>query len=218
MTLLHETWKDRIRTISAGNPAEEAILEAVEILKSGNVIVFPTLSLYGLGADARNPAAVEKVFAIKKRSARKPLLVLVGDRCEVADLTDSIPPAAEKLMNRFWPGKITLVFEAGKSVVKNLTAGTGKIGIRLAEHPVARALCRKMGSPITATSANITGASGCDSIDRLDPDVAAGADLILDVGRLKGGAGSTVVDVTVNPPLILREGNIPAGAVYHLLG
>ena len=119
-----------------------------------------------------------------------------------------ISAAAKIIADRFWPGKVTLVFEASARVPDYLTAGTGKIGIRLAGHPVAAALTGAIQGPVTGTSANISGCSGCHQIGDLMPEVAQQLDLILDAGPLEGGRGSTVVDVTGEVPRVLREGNV----------
>ena len=180
-------------------------------------MVFPTTSLYGLAADASNPAAVEKVFAIKQRPLDKPILILVPDLRDIQSLVQDIPLAAERIMTALWPGNLTLIFKAGSGLLPSLTAGTGKIGIRLPVYPVARLLVRAAGRPITATSANISGQTGCSRIADLDPAVAAAVDLILDAGPLKGGAGSTILDVSQDPPVLLREGSIPQSRILSVL-
>jgi L-threonylcarbamoyladenylate synthase len=212
-----ETPWGKILRINPETPAWEKIQEAVDVLNSGGVILFPTLSLYGLGADAANPLAIARVFEIKQRPASKPLLVLVRDMDELRALVKTVPGAARKLMDRFWPGNITLVFEARDSVPENLCAGTGKIGIRMPFHPVAKALCRAFGRAITATSANLSGAPGGESLSSMDEAVFHRVDLVLDAGPLAGGPGSTVVDVTVDPPKILREGTVQTESVLETL-
>lgn len=200
--------EDKIRRIDGGNPREDAIQEAARIICSGGVVVFPTTSLYGLAVDASNPAAVEKLFVIKQRPLDKPILILVPDLGDVQNLVQEIPLAAKQIMTALWPGKLTLIFKADSRLLPGLTAGTGKIGIRLPVYPVARLLVHAVGKPITATSANISGQIGCSRIEDLDPAVAASVDLILDGGPLEGGAGSTVLDVSQDPPVLLREGSI----------
>jgi L-threonylcarbamoyladenylate synthase len=212
-----ETRRGKIFRIDPKAPSKEIILEAVKVLASGGVILFPTLSLYGLGADAFDPSAIARVFEIKQRPASKPLLVLVRDMNDLRSLVKDVPGAAQKLMDRFWPGNITLVFEARNKVPENLCAGTGKIGIRMPFHPVAKALCQAFGKPITATSANLSGASGGESLGSMDQTVINRVDLVLDAGPLAGGSGSTVVDVTANPPKILREGTVPTESVLDAL-
>lgn len=169
---------------------------------------FPTRCLYGLGADAFNATAVERVFEIKQRPADMPLLVLINSPDQMDGLARSIPRVAHVLMQRFWPGRLTLVLEAEASLPERLTAGTGKIGIRLAAHPVTRALVEAVARPITGTSANISGGTGCRQISELDPQIRRQVDIILDGGPLKGGVGSTVVDVTGETPVVIREGEI----------
>jgi L-threonylcarbamoyladenylate synthase len=209
--------EDRIRRIDGNQPQGDAILEAARIIRGGGVVVFPTTSLYGLAADASNPAAVEKVFAIKQRPLNKPVLILVPNLWDIENLVSDVPLAAEWIMTALWPGNLTLIFKAGNGLLPGLTAGTGKIGIRLPIYPVARRLVRAAGIPITATSANISGQTGCSRIADLDPSVAAAVDLILDAGPLKGGAGSTILDVSQDPPVLLREGSIPVSTLSKII-
>ncbi len=209
--------EDRIRRLDGRHPQEDAILEAARIIRGGGVVVFPTTSLYGLAADASNPAAVEKVFAIKQRPLDKPILILVPNLWDIQGLVQDIPLAAERIMTAHWPGNLTLIFKAGSGLLPSLTAGTGKIGIRLPVFPVARFLVRAAGRPITATSANISGQTGCSQIADLDPAVSTAVDLILDAGPLKGGAGSTILDVSEDPPVLVREGAIPLSALSKIV-
>ncbi|MGE5255780.1 MAG: L-threonylcarbamoyladenylate synthase [Hyphomicrobiales bacterium] len=190
------------------SPQPAGIGRAAEVICAGGVVCFPTRCLYGLGADALNAAAVERVFDIKARPADMPLLVLINRLDQLPGLAKSIPRIAQTLMERFWPGRLTLVLEAEPGLPPHLTAGTGKIGIRLAGHPVAQSLAEAVGRPITGTSANLTGGTGCRQILELDPHIARRVDLILDGGPLKGGVGSTVVDVTGEAPVVIREGEV----------
>jgi len=182
------------------------ILEAARIIQAGGIIVFPTRSLYGLGADANDPAAIRRLFQIKRRDPEKPVSVLIQYREMLASLVEDIPPAAVPLMDRFWPGRITLIFQAITGVFPMLTAGTGKIGVRIPEHPVAVSLVSALLYPITATSANYSGSPGVSRIKDLPQEFLSQIDLILDAGPLSGGIGSTIVDVTTDPPTVLREG------------
>ena len=167
-------------------PKPETIRQAAAVIRGGGVVCFPTRCLYGLGADAFNAAAVERVFDIKQRPAELPLLVLINSPAQMDGLARSIPRVAHVLMQRFWPGRLTLVLEAEASLPERLTAGTGKIGIRLAAHTVARALVEAVGNPITGTSANISGGTGCRQISELDPKIRRQVDIVLDGGPLKG--------------------------------
>ena len=192
--------------IDPENPEPAIIQEAAAVIKQGGVIAFPTRCLYGLGANALNPAAVERIFQIKQRPADKPILLLIDDPKRLENLVISISDQAESLMESFWPGRLTLVFTAGDRVPDNLTAGSGKIGIRVAGHPIAAALTRSIQVPLTGTSANISGQPGCHRIEDLSRAVTDQLDLILDAGPLEKGDGSTVVDVTAKVPRVLREG------------
>lgn len=199
---------NRIRIVDPLAPDHAVILEAADIIRSGGVVVFPTRNLYGLGADAFNPDAVERVFRIKQRPSDKPVSILVKSSMDVDGLATRIPDAARNLMERFWPGRITIVLTARPAVPSALTAGTGKIGIRVPEHPVAVALTAAVGRPITGTSANFSDMPGAQRVSDLPKTFIEAVDLVLDAGELKTGIGSTVVDVTSDPPAVLREGEV----------
>jgi L-threonylcarbamoyladenylate synthase len=204
-----------IRKINAQRPEIEIIAEAAAVIKRGGVIAFPTRCLYGLGADAFSPDAVERMIQIKQRPDNKPILVLIDTRNRLKSLVTHIPPAADAIMEAFWPGRVTLVFEARDLLAVQLTAQTGKIGVRLPGHPAASALVKHVKGPVTGTSANLSGRAGCHRAQDLEPQIAGRLDLILDVGALMGGVGSTVVDVTVDPPRILREGQVTANDILN---
>ena len=195
-----------IHQINPDNPGADMIQAAAAVIRKGGVIAFPTRCLYGMGADAFNPDAVGRIFKIKQRNAQNPILILIDDPIRLKSLVTHISVAAKVIAERFWPGRVTLVFDASAQVPEYLTAGTGKIGIRLAGHPVAAALAGAIQGPVTGTSANVSGCPGCHQIGDLMPEVAQQLDLILDAGPLEEGRGSTVVDVTGKFPRVLREG------------
>jgi L-threonylcarbamoyladenylate synthase len=209
--------RSHIRAIRPQEPDPDLIRSAVEVLEGGGVVVYPTRCIYGLGADARRPAAVARIYTLKRRAPTKPLLVLVPDVDAVTALARRVPPAAATIMKRFWPGKITLVFAAADALPPVVTAGSGKIGIRLPGHPVASALVRALGAPLTGTSANLSGRPGCREVRQLPPELLDGVDWVLDAGPLKGGIGSTVVDVTAAVPVILREGAVSRSELESVL-
>jgi L-threonylcarbamoyladenylate synthase len=192
--------------INPENPETEIIQHAAAVIKEGGVVLFPTRCLYGLGTDAFNAPAVDRIFRIKQRPDEKPILILIDTPNQLERLVTSISASAEVLMKRFWPGRVTLVFEASDRVPVYLTAGSGKIGIRQAGHPAAAALAAAVNGPITGTSANLSGQPGCHRIENLPSAIAEQLDLILDAGPLEGGRGSTVVDVSGDSPNVLREG------------
>lgn len=174
----------------------------------------PTRCLYGLAVDAFNISAVDRIFKIKRRPVQKPLLVLIDKADQLNRLAGHVPATAFAIMGKFWPGNVTLVFEARKNLPSGLTAGSGKIGVRQPGQPVAMALAAAVQGPITGTSANLSGKAGCYHMADLDREISEQIDLALDAGPLKGGAGSTVVDVTGEHPRILREGGVSAGDIY----
>ncbi|MCH7650013.1 MAG: threonylcarbamoyl-AMP synthase [Nitrospinae bacterium] len=182
-------------------------LETIQsVLDSGGVIAFPTDTFYGLGADPFNAEAVSKIFRIKQRPADKPLLVLIHSPDQVDRLTDQITPLAKLLMRLFWPGSLTLLFKAAPGLPRELTAGTGKVGIRLPAHLFTLQLLEGLDCPLTAPSANISGAREPVTAGEV---VSAGAlDVIVDGGPAPGGKPSTILDATTNPPTLVREGAV----------
>lgn len=195
----------------------DTLNEAAQGIQGGQSVIFPTSGLYGLGVDAANKEAVGQIFQIKKRAAVKPILLLIHDPTALDEIVATIPPMAQKLMDHFWPGDLTLVFPAKGSVLESLTAGTGKIGVRQTAHPVARTLIEKVGRPITGTSANFSGSPGYTSVEDMPPELISAVDWVINVGPLAGGVGSTVVDITVMPPRVLREGRISTEMVQTVL-
>ena len=208
----------RVIRVHPDHPSPDAVQRAAEVIKNQGVVVFPTQCLYGLAADAWNPEAIKKIFQIKHRPETNPLLILIHALSDLEKLASHIPETAKILMKTFWPGSLTLIFKAAPGVSALLTAGTGKIGIRIPAHPVARALVKAVGQPITGTSANLSGAPGCSRIQTLPNELIQSVDLVLDAGPLKGGTGSTVVDITCDPPRILRSGAISVDIVRQVAG
>lgn len=207
----------RVVNIDPEKPQEEVIAEAVHIIKHGGVVAFPTRSLYGLGVDALNPKAVQKIFEIKKRPLDKPILVLINNTDAIKTVARDISSSANQIINHLWPGNVTIVLEAKPGIPNELTAGTGKIGVRLPQHPVASALVKEFGSPITGTSANISGQQGCSRVSVFDEEITSKLNLILDAGTLKEAKASTIVDTTIHPPKILREGEVLAKEIFDIL-
>ena len=196
------------------SPDPVVIAAAAAAVLSGEVICFPTASLYGLGADAFNHRAVRRVFEIKRRSPDRPVLVLVDSVDQLKELVARVPAIGYEFIKRFWPGKLTLVFRASRAVPDILTAGTGKIGIRMPGHAVARALVAELDCPITGTSANLSGEPGCHRISDLPDSICRAVGMVLDGGSLAGGAGSTVVDISGDQPIVLREGSVPEALIH----
>ena len=203
--------------IDPAKPDAETLAEAVRILRGGGVVGYPTETFYGLGADARNEKAVERIFRIKGRDFRNPIALIVSDEREVIPLAEEIPATAKTLMRTFWPGPLTLLFRASPTVSPRLTGGTGKIGIRVSGHPIARYLAAGVAGPLTATSANLSGGAECSSAAAVVRTLGNLPDAILDGGVSKGGAGSTILDVTLFPPRIVRDGAIYGNLILRML-
>jgi L-threonylcarbamoyladenylate synthase len=186
----------------------QGIKQASQLILQGGVVAFPTETFYGLGANAGDVVALQKVFQIKGREENKPLLLLVADRAWVQDLVKKISPAAEALIERFWPGPLTLVFEASAHLPPILTANTGKVGLRVSSHPVAQALVQAVGRAVTGTSANLSGQASLSLAAQVSQALGRKVDAILDGGKTAGGLGSTVLDVSAVLPKIIRQGAI----------
>jgi L-threonylcarbamoyladenylate synthase len=198
----------RVVWVSPEAPRASAIADAAAVLAAGGLVSFATETYYGLGADARRADALRRVFRVKGRPASKPLLVLVDSLAMLESLVETIPSQAQALIERHWPGPLTVVLRARPAVPAELSAGAGTIGVRIPGHPVARALVRALGAPVTAPSANLSGArpptTAKDVLDAFDGKL----ELVLDAGPTAGGPPSTVVDATVDPPRVLRAGAI----------
>ena len=203
--------------IDPQGPEPHLIARAAAILKAGGVLAFPTETFYGLAADAANEEAIEKIFRIKGRDFGNPIaLIAAGDR-HLPGLVVEIPNAARILMRAFWPGPLTLVFKASSNVIPKLTAGTGRIGIRISSHPIAAGLAEALDGPITATSANRSGAAENVSAHEVLQLLGEDLDAVIDGGPAPGGMGSTFLDVTADPPVVLREGAIPKERIFEAL-
>ena len=202
-----------ILKIGADNSEEKILTRAAEILAGSGIIAYPTETFYGLGADATNLKAIEKIFAVKGRNFKNPISLIIGQTDDVYDLVKDIPESAQKLMAAFWPGALTIVFSASDKVSSLLTAGTGKIGLRISSHPGALAIVQKLKKPLTATSANLSGAPECSLASDVANQIGDKIDAIIDCGQTQGGKASTIIDVTCDPPTILREGAITRKAI-----
>jgi len=197
----------QVLSIDGHAPELDALCRAAAVLEAGGLVAFPTETFYGLGASALDAAAVRRVFAVKERPASQPLLVLVDSEAAAERLAE-IPSAARALIRRYWPGPLTLVLRARPEVPDEVTAGTGTVGVRVPGHAVARGLARALGGPVTAPSANPTGAPPPTTAAEVLAYFGGRLALVLDAGRTAGGLPSTVLDLTVEPPRVLREGAV----------
>jgi L-threonylcarbamoyladenylate synthase len=199
-------------------PADTSIAAALAALKRGEVIVFPTETLYGLGADALNPAAVDSVFRLKGRNANTPIPVLVADDAMLDQLVDTIPLLARQLMEQFWPGPLTLVLPSRANIPKSLVNATGGIAIRISSQSIATQLVQALGRPLTATSANPSGAGPARTLVEAKNYFSDSVHTFIDGGTLTSNTGSTVAEVQGERLRIIREGDIAVAALEHVLG
>ena len=194
------------------------LTHALAALERGEVIVFPTETLYGLGADALNFSAVEKVFHLHGRAPDNPRPVLVADRTMLDSLATKVSPLAEKLMAHFWPGPLTLVLPARKNLPRPLVNAKGGIGVRQSSQPIATELVRLLGHPLTATSANPSGQPGAHTVLEAKNYFSAEITIYVDGGELISPTGSTVAAVEKDKLQIIRAGEISREALEIVVG
>ncbi len=205
-----------IFTINPRAPEPEVISKAVAFLKEGRVISYPTETFYGLGVDITNEKAIKRLYDLKRRDYGLPIAILVADRPMLEEYVDRLAEPVLSLIKAFWPGPLTILFPAGKRISKSLTTNTGKIGIRISSHPVATALVREFGRPITTTSANLAGYPPSLNTTHVQKYFKDKIDCILDGGECEPSRGSTVVDVADDTMAIIRDGAIPAEQVIKV--
>ncbi|MGB7946623.1 MAG: L-threonylcarbamoyladenylate synthase [Candidatus Binatia bacterium] len=210
--------KTEIANSKVISPRVEDFYPAIEALTRGDVIVFPTETLYGLGADALNEAAVAKVLSLKGREADNPISVLVANQSMLRSLVTDIPAAAQLLMNRYWPGPLTLVLPGRKDIPKPLSNPAGGIAVRISSQPIATLLVRALGRPVTATSANPSGKEPARTLQEAKRYFVDQIHLYVDGGTLTSKSGSTVLEVMENRFRIIREGEISAFELETVLG
>ena len=191
--------------------------QAVDALKRGDIIVFPTETLYGLGADGLNRLAVEKVFALKGRDPEKPIPLLVANRAMLLTVVQELSPNALKLMHKFWPGPLTLILPARKDIPEPLISKTGSVGVRISSHPIATQLVRALGRPLTATSANPSGKESARSLDEARHYFRDRVRVYVNGGLLTSKTGSTVVEVKGRSIKMVREGEISSSDIERIL-
>ena len=210
--------KTLLLKVNAEKPDVEKIQIAAEIIRKGGLVAFPTETVYGLGADALNPEAVLALFEAKKRPLDNPPIVHVADKKEVYGLVLEVPPKAKVLMSKFWPGPLTLIFKRSSIVPKVTVAGLDTIAIRMPKHKVALELIRQSRCPIAAPSANLAGKPSPTTAQHVYEDLNRRIDAIIDGGATNIGVESTVVDLSVEPPTMLRPGGTPFEDLKKVLG
>lgn len=193
------------------------LAEAVRVLRAGGIVAFPTETSYGLAVDPFNPQALAALFALKKRPQNKPVLTLVSACAQLPLLASEVPSLCTPLIQAFWPGPMTLIMPARPKLPALLTGGTGTVGVRLSSHPVACSLVAAMGSPLTATSANLAGALPCTTAAGVRVAFANQVDAILDGGPTPGGPPSTILDCCHDGVRLVREGAVPFVEVQRVV-
>ena len=178
------------------------------ILEDGGVIAFPTDTYYGLGVNPFNRKGIRRIFEIKSRRANKPLLVLVASEAQIDQLVQNRSQQANRLIKKFWPAPLTLIFNAVPELPDILTANTGKVGIRLPGNKWTRRLVKAVGCPLTATSANRNNEANLQTAEEVEQTFGTEIDLIIDPGPAPGGKVSTLLDTTVSPPVLIRRGAV----------
>ncbi|HID62131.1 MAG TPA: threonylcarbamoyl-AMP synthase [Anaerolineae bacterium] len=186
---------------------EDSMAEAVHILSAGGLVAFPTDTVYGVGAHAFQPQAVQKIYAAKIRPRDKAIPLLLATPDDLSLVAESVPPVAHLLAERFWPGGLTLVLRK-RAIVSDAVSSGPTVAVRVPDHPVTQALIVALGAPLAATSANLAGNPSPVTAQEVVGDLGGRIDLILDGGPCPGGIPSTVLDLTTDPPTILRSGAI----------
>ena len=210
--------KTLLLKVNPEKPDPEKIQLAASIIQRGGLVAFPTETVYGLGADALNSEAVLALFEAKKRPLDNPPIVHVADQSEVTRLVVELPKKAELLMEKFWPGPLTLIFKHSNLVPKETVASLDTIAIRMPKHKVALELILQSRCPIAAPSANLAGKPSPTTAQHVYEDLNGRIDAILDGGATNIGVESTVVDLSVDPPMLLRPGGTPFEALKMVLG
>lgn len=209
--------KTLVLKVDSQKPQMEKICVAADFIKKGGLVAFPTETVYGLGADALNSKAVRALFEAKKRPLDNPPIVHVGDVKDVYRLVREVPLKAEKLMKTFWPGPLTLIFRRLEIVPDVTVAGLDTIAVRMPGHNVALALIRESGCCISAPSANLAGKPSPTTAKHVLDDLDGRIDAVLDAGPTNIGVESTVLDMTVDLPLVLRPGGTPYEVLKRML-
>jgi L-threonylcarbamoyladenylate synthase len=203
--------------VDPGAPQRDAIDEAARWIRLGNIVAIPTDTLYGLAADPFNAAAVAEIFAVKGRAAARALPLIAADAAQIARHFGPLPEMAVRLAGHFWPGPLTMLMPAARPLARDVSGGTGKVGVRVPADEIARAVCAACGHPVTATSANVTGEPAPATPDDVERTLGDRVEFLLDAGPTRGGAPSTIVDVTGSEPQLVRAGAISWDEIYAWL-
>ncbi len=199
-------------------PASGVLDDAASILRRGGIVAYLTDTVYGLAVNARLPQAITGLYALKGRSSDKAIPLIIGAPEQLSDVAVAWPRRAESLMAAFWPGPLTLLLSPHPNLPATLLGNTGRIGVRWPDSPLSQGLALRVGSAITASSANRSGAAAALSAAEVEVQLAPDVDLILDAGSANEPQVSTILDITVEPPRMIRAGRIPQEAIESVLG
>lgn len=199
-------------------PDAGAVRLAAEVLLQGGLVAFPTETVYGLGAVADNREAVIRIFKVKGRPPDNPLILHLASAEWLHMVARDIPPAAYRLAEKFWPGPLTLILHRSANVIDEVTASLPKVAVRVPAHPVAQLLLEKVGRPVAAPSANKSGRPSPTSAEHVLEDFDGEIDAVVDAGETLHGVESTIIDLTAEPPVLLRPGALPVEEVEKVLG
>lgn len=213
-----EPMKTIIKKVDKNQIDKEVILEAGEVLKNGGLVAFPTETVYGLGANALDEEAAKKTYAAKGRPSDNPLIVHIADLQALDEITENVPPETEELAFHFWPGPLTMIFEKSDIVPLGTTGGLGTVAVRMPSDLIARELILAAGGYVSAPSANTSGRPSPTTAQHVAEDLDGKIEMILDGGSVDIGLESTILDMTVTPPMILRPGAITADMLEEVIG
>jgi L-threonylcarbamoyladenylate synthase len=211
--------KTEIIKLDINNLDMDKLKYASDILRNGGLVAFPTETVYGLGANALNEEAISKIYEAKGRPADNPLIVHIADKKDVEAVSEStIDEDTAKLMKEFWPGPLTIVLQKADRIPSIITAGLDTVAVRMPAHPVALALIKEAGVPVAAPSANSSGKPSPTRAEHVIKDLYGRVNIIIDAGESNVGLESTVLDITVRPPMILRPGGVTPDQISEIVG
>ncbi len=198
-------------------PDPDILARAAGTIRAGGIVVVPTETLYGLAADPFSTQAVRRLFSIKDRALDRAVALIAADLAQIVAQLGELSPLAQLLAERFWPGPLTLLLPAPEAIAGEVSAGTGRVGVRVPAHAVARGVCHASGGVLTATSANISGRQATGDPEEVVASLGTQVDIVLDAGKTEGGLPSTIVDVSALEPRLVRRGAIPWETVMSCL-
>lgn len=210
--------KTQILKLQGDHGDHEKIRQAAQVLRQGGLVAFPTETVYGLGGNGLDAQAVDRIYHAKGRPSDNPMILHISERKDLDPLVQEIPPLAEKAMEAYWPGPLTLIFKKSSKVPLRVTGGLDTVAVRMPSHPIARALIREAGLPIAAPSANLSGRPSPTKAEHVVQDLYGRVDIILEGPPSQIGLESTVLDLTTPIPTILRPGGITYEDLREVLG